>query len=201
MNTFCCIIFFVQLSGTVSIVSVLWANYVCGVPGSWPGGDHMSVGCGGPSLMLANLPEKHSVAYNCMSMILVGINIRNEMKIKQQETSYNLFIDDDFTFFSLSFNLTFFVITLRSVFTFSLSLMLNTVLIHRYFFGVWCFALFITAFVSTLFFFVCLNLKDASYLENTFQGIFQISYVLLYLGLIFLCFQDMQYPIVIMEVI
>ena len=37
----------------------------------------MSVGCGGPSLMLANLPEKHSVPY-----IVVRINIRNEMKIE-----------------------------------------------------------------------------------------------------------------------
>ena len=35
----------------------------CWASGSSLGGDRMSAGCGGPSLMLANLPEKYSVAY------------------------------------------------------------------------------------------------------------------------------------------
>ena len=41
----------------------LVSNNVCGVAVSRLGGDRISVGCGGPSLMIANLTEKHSVAY------------------------------------------------------------------------------------------------------------------------------------------
>ena len=43
------------ISGAVSIVFATEADYVCWVSGSKLGGDHMSVGCGGPALMLANL--------------------------------------------------------------------------------------------------------------------------------------------------
>ena len=52
-----------QLSGSVSTVSNSQANDFFCIAGSRLGGDHISVGCGGPTLMLDNrygLPEKPS---------------------------------------------------------------------------------------------------------------------------------------------
>ena len=45
--------------------------------------DHMSAGCGGPTLMFANLHEKHSAAYTYMGLILIRINIINEISTEQ----------------------------------------------------------------------------------------------------------------------